>query len=288
MFALISPDSSACPRFTRSARRSWTRSERWRTLLALPLAAACSPAPAPSPASPPAASAPGSPTGAPGKGATAEEGPGQPAPAEVVDEPSAAKAPPAARADTPEGEVRWTFNDVREGALPGGAEATGGTWAVRAAKGGAGKVLVQEARRTDPDFNVLLFSEPVLADVDLSVRLHALSGVIDRGGGPVWRAQDGRNYYIARYNPLEDNFRVYKVVKGRRSQIGSAKVRIDGDAWHTIRVVMRGDHILCELDGKPLLDVRDGTFATAGRVGLWTKADAHTEFDDLVVKEPSK
>ena len=175
-----------------------------------------------------------------------------------------------------------------DGALPGGAEVTGGAWAVRPAEGRTGKVLVQEARRKDPDFNVVLFSEPVLADVDLSVRLHALSGVIDRGGGPVWRAKDGRNYYITRYNPLEDNFRVYKVVEGRRSQLGSAKVRIDGGAWHTIHVVMRGDHIVCELDEKPLLDVRDGTFPEAGRVGLWTKADARTEFDELTVKEAGK
>ncbi len=172
--------------------------------------------------------------------------------------------------------------------MPDGAEAAGGTWATRAAEGGAGKVLVQEAKRKDPDFNVLLFSGPILTDVDLSVRLHALSGVIDRGGGPVWRAQDGRNYYIARYNPLEDNFRVYKVARGRRSQLGTAKVRLDGDAWHTLRVLMRGDHILCELDGKPLLDVHDGTFPQGGRVGLWTKADARTEFDDVAVKEPSK
>ena len=80
-------------------------------------------------------------------------------------------------------------------------------------------------------------------DVDLSVRMRAVAGELDQGGGVVWRAKDKNNYYIARYNPLEDNFRVYKVEAGKRTQFASA--RIPGDKkWHTLRVTMVGDRII--------------------------------------------
>ncbi len=121
--------------------------------------------------------------------------------------------------------------------------------------------------------------------MDLTVRFHAIAGKFDQGGGLVWRAKDGRNYYIARYNPLEDNFRVYTVVDGQRTQLQNADIpRSDG--WHTLRVTMRGDHIQCFYDGKKSLDVHDTTFTKPGHIGLWTKADARTRFDDLTFRRP--
>ena len=119
-------------------------------------------------------------------------------------------------------------------------------------------------------------------DLDLSVRLRAVAGEVDRGGGLVWRARDAKNYYIARYNPLEDNFRVYKVQDGKRTQFQSAKVPGD-EAWHVLRVTMVGTRITCRLDGQSLLEVEDSTFPAAGMIGLWSKADAQSYFDDLTV-----
>jgi hypothetical protein len=87
-------------------------------------------------------------------------------------------------------------------------------------------------------------------------------------------------------NPLEDNFRVYKVVAGKRTQLGTADAKIPSGQWHTIRVVQKGDHIQCYLDGALRLDVKDGTFKDPGKIGLWTKADAQTYFADLEAKEP--
>ena len=119
-------------------------------------------------------------------------------------------------------------------------------------------------------------------DLDLSVRLKAVAGELDRGGGLVWRAKDKDNYYIARYNPLEDNFRVYKVEAGKRTQFQSAKV--PGDTkWHTLRVTMAGTKITCYLDGTKYLEADDSTFPDAGKIGLWSKADAQSYFDDLNV-----
>ncbi|MBP87905.1 MAG: hypothetical protein CMJ64_14475 [Planctomycetaceae bacterium] len=82
-------------------------------------------------------------------------------------------------------------------------------------------------------------------------------------------------------NPLEDNFRVYKVVKGKRTQLDSLDAKAPAGKWHTIHVVQTGNHVQCYLNGKLHLDVKDDTFTGKGKVGLWTKADAVTSFDDF-------
>jgi len=87
-------------------------------------------------------------------------------------------------------------------------------------------------------------------------------------------------------NPLEDNFRVYKVVGGKRSaEFQNAEVKVPAGEWHTLSVKMVGDKIECSLDGKKYLEATDDAFTKAGKVGLWTKADAQTSFDNFTVKE---
>lgn len=173
----------------------------------------------------------------------------------------------------------WTFEADEEGGGAMGFETVEGAWEVGAG-GPRGRVLAQRAASGGSVFNVALVTGSTHRDVDLSVAMRAVEGRIDQGGGLVWRALDGRNYYIARYNPLEDNYRVYKVVDGRRMQLQSADIPHE-KGWHTLRVTMHGQQIRCFYDGKESLSVRDGTFTDAGRIGLWTKADARTEFDDL-------
>lgn len=175
----------------------------------------------------------------------------------------------------------WTFDDDPPGRIAPGFTAAQGRWEVVDLPEG-GRALAQLASSPDTVFNVALAEKTSARDLDLSVRLRAVAGVDDQGGGVVWRALDARNYYIARFNPLEDNFRVYKVVAGRRTQLQSADVK-RSPGWHTLRIRMAGDRATCDLDGKPLLDVRDPTFPDAGMVGLWSKADARTQFDDLTL-----
>jgi hypothetical protein len=114
------------------------------------------------------------------------------------------------------------------------------------------------------------------------VRLKAVAGETDRGGGLVWRAKDKNNYYIARYNPLEPNFRVYKVEDGKRTQLDHAEAPGDTE-WHTLRITMNGREIFGYLDGKNLLEAEDSTFVDVGKIGLWSKSDARSYFDDLTV-----
>jgi hypothetical protein len=176
------------------------------------------------------------------------------------------------------GPSRLDFEKSEPGKLPEGFKQEVGRWEV--VQEDKNRVLAQLASSPDDAFNVCLEQNSRCRNVDLRVRLKAVAGELDRGGGVVWRAKDAKNYYIARYNPLEDNFRVYKVENGKRTQFASAKV--PGDAkWHTLRITMFDDKITCYLDGSKYLEVEDKTFPLHGMVGLWSKSDARTYFDDL-------
>jgi hypothetical protein len=83
---------------------------------------------------------------------------------------------------------------------------------------------------------------------------------------------------------LEDNYRVYKVVDGTRSAPFQKADIKHHDGWTTIRVTMKGDHIECYYDGKKYLDARDSTITGPGKIGLWSKADARSQFDQLTLK----
>ncbi len=199
---------------------------------------------------------------------------------------------PAASAAQPD---QWDFEQAEVGKLPAGfsaaktGEGPGSVWKViedDAAPHGP-KVLAQTSSQ-GPNrlFNLCVAEDTKHTDVDLRLAFKAVQGRVDQGGGPVWRYQDSDNYYIARMNPLEDNFRVYKVVLGRRIQLGSAEVVAPAGRWHTIRIVHQGNRIRGDLNGKLHLEVTDDTFRRAGKIGLWTKADAVTSFDGLTVAEP--
>ena len=116
----------------------------------------------------------------------------------------------------------------------------------------------------------------------------AIRGVEDQGGGPIWRVQDKNNYYIARANPLENNFRIYTVKDGKRRTLDSARVKVPSKQWHTIKIVHKGKKIKGYLNGEKLLEYEDNTFPEVGGVGLWTKADAVTEFDDFSVRSEGR
>jgi len=157
-----------------------------------------------------------------------------------------------------------------------------GQWSVEDMAGAAGgkKVLMQRATRNA--FNVIVAPPGPFTDVDVTVKFKPISGREDASGGIVFRFTDGK-YYVVRANALEDNFRLYYYDRGRH-QLASARVKAPAlGQWHTIRVVAVGDRVQAWLDGKPYLDHRDARFK-AGRVGLWTKADSVTAFDDLTIR----
>jgi len=142
------------------------------------------------------------------------------------------------------------------------------------------KALVQRATRNA--FNVIVAPSGPFTDVDVSMKFKPISGREDASGGIVFRFTEG-TYYVVRANALENNFRLYHYDRGRR-QIASASVKRPAlGQWHSVRVVAVGDRIQAWLNGALLLDHRDARLPT-GRVGLWTKADSITAFDDLTIR----
>ena len=143
------------------------------------------------------------------------------------------------------------------------------------------QVLVQTVE-TQP-WAVAVLEDKKFSDADISVRFRPVSGREDASGGIIFRAKDGQNYLLVRANALENNFRLYTIVNGKRSTIASARVTEPKlGVWHTIRVVAAGPKIQAYLNGAMLLEHQDKTFAD-GWVGLWTKADSVTEFADLEI-----
>ena len=154
-----------------------------------------------------------------------------------------------------------------------------GQW-VRRPSGGR-QVLAQTVE-TQP-WAVAVLEDKKFSDADISVRFRPISGREDASGGIIFRAKDGQNYLLVRANALENNFRLYTIVNGKRSTIASARVNEPKlGVWHTIRVVATGPKVEAYLNGARLLDHEDKTF-TEGWVGLWTKADSVTEFADLEI-----
>ena len=194
------------------------------------------------------------------------------------------------------------FEDARAGALPPGwtqaMTSTGGApqWEVRAdptAPSGPHVLAQVSDDATRGRFPLAVLDRVSVRDGSVSVRCKPVSGKIDQACGVVWRYRDENNYYIARANALENNVVAYKVAGGKRTSLAprgtdpktyGIKHPVASGEWHTLEVQFGGNMFTVSFDGTRLFDVEDATFPEAGRVGLWTKADSVTHFDDFSVE----
>src|SRR6266568_5946831 len=143
-------------------------------------------------------------------------------------------------------------------------------------------VLAQTSRdQTDYRFPLAIVDEGSFRDLKLSVKFKAVDGKVDRAAGLVFRLRDANNYYVVRANALEDNYNLYHVVKGVRREITGSEVKVTSGEWHEIRIEAVGNKITCYFDGQKKIEATDDTFGDPGKIGLWTKADSVTLFDDL-------
>ena len=138
--------------------------------------------------------------------------------------------------------------------------------------------------RTDYRFPLAIADEGAFQDLEVSVDFKAVSGSVDRAAGLAFRLKDPNNYYIVRANALEGNYRLYHVIDGKRQQFAGANVKVPSYEWHNLRVECIGNKITCYYDGEKKIESTDDTFKEAGKVGVWTKADSVTYFDDLRVR----
>jgi hypothetical protein len=177
------------------------------------------------------------------------------------------------------------FDDASPGSAPPGwlATKTGkgqAKWTVEKDDSAPSKpnVLKQSGEATYP---VCLKTGASLKDGFVEVKFKAISGEEDQAGGLIWRAKDADNYYVARANALEDNVTIYHTIAGKRTEKKRANLKVAPGQWHTLRVQVNGSHFVVSLNGKTALEWDDKTFADAGMVGVWTKADSVTLFDDF-------
>ena len=194
------------------------------------------------------------------------------------------------------GRKKWNFDSDGEGKSPSGfifertGEGSDGQWAVKKGESAPSRpnVLAQMSQdKTDYRFPLAVAEGTSYGDVALSVKFQSISGTVDQGAGLVFRLRDKDNYYVVRANALENNFRLYHVINGRRVQFAGANFTVTPHAWHEIRVEARGDELRCYYDGELKITARDSSFKNPGKIGLWTKADSVIYFDDLLVEAVS-
>lgn len=218
--------------------------------------------------------------------------------------PGDAKAPVDAEPDTnaagdakAAGSARtWTFDADAVGKVPAGIRLTeaGGTgtpatWAVVAEPAAPSQPHafgITESKNTKKTYNLALVEGTSYGDVDLQVSVKAGTGVLNQGGGIIWRVKDVDNYYIARWDPIEDNAYLYIVQGGVRTALAKLDLELDTATWHTLRVVAEGSRIELFIDDEPKLTAENAELTEPGMIGLWTKSDAATLFDDLSVAAP--
>ncbi len=177
------------------------------------------------------------------------------------------------------------FDNAAVGAAPNGWTATktgtgNAKWTVEKDDTAPSKpnVLKQSGQATYP---VCIKDDTNLKDGFVEVKFKPISGKEDQAGGVIWRAKDSNNYYIARANALENNVTIYDTVSGRRTERKRTNTKVATNQWHTLRVDFQGNHFTVTFDGKKVIEWDDQTFKDAGKVGVWTKADSVTLFDDF-------
>jgi hypothetical protein len=190
-----------------------------------------------------------------------------------------------------------SFESTQTGAAPEGwtATLTGSgdpKWTIESDETAPSKsnVLKQSGRATYP---LILKNDTSIKDGSVEMRFKAVAGSQDRAAGIVWRAKDANNYYVTRANALEDNVVLYKTVNGTRSALDivgrkggyGVNVAVPSGTWHSLRIDFKASRFSVSFNGKQLFEVEDSTFADAGKVGLWTKADSVTLFDEVTYGE---
>lgn len=180
----------------------------------------------------------------------------------------------------------WTFDGDASGGVPAGAEVFSGSWVVRPEADAPSKpnALCQVG---NAEFPAIALTTSVYGDLTMTIRFKPVSGRVDQAAGIIFRVQDRDNYYILRANALEANVNLYKYAGGRRSGIKDGGSKVAAGQWQELRVEVSGDRLRGFLNDQLVVEASDSTYK-AGRVGLWTKADSMTCFDDVVVTPGTK
>jgi hypothetical protein len=135
----------------------------------------------------------------------------------------------------------------------------------------------------DLRFPLCISGQTVTRDFDATLRFKPISGTRAQVAGLMFRAQSASDYYVVRANALDNSVRLYRMEKGKRSQLASKEAPIESGKWHSLRVIAANERIEVALDGKTLFDVTDRSLPQAGPLGVWSQADSVTRYGSLLV-----
>jgi hypothetical protein len=136
---------------------------------------------------------------------------------------------------------------------------------------------------TDLRFPLCISPQAVTRDFDATLRFKPISGTRAQVAGLIFRAQSANDYYVVRANSLDNSVRLYRVEKGKRSQLASKEAPIEPGKWHSLRVIAANERFEVALDGKTLFDVNDRSLPQSGPLGVWSQADSVTRYGSLLV-----
>jgi hypothetical protein len=121
-------------------------------------------------------------------------------------------------------------------------------------------------------------------DGEISMRFKLVGGALDQCAGILFNLKPNGDYLTVRFNAKEDNLVLWTFDKGKRSFVkkGVKDVPLQMQTWHTMKIAVHGTHLEGFLDGEPLIDY---TLAApvSGKVGVWSKTDSISEFQDYTV-----
>src|SRR5829696_9038808 len=189
---------------------------------------------------------------------------------------------PGDRTARPGQTEEWTFDKDSAGKPPEGSEIFGGTWEVRAEADAPSKPNALAQAAMGEDFPAVRLGTTVYTDLSARVRFKPVSGKDDQAAGIIFRVQDRDNYYIVRANALEDNVIFFRYAGGARSTLKEGSVKVPAGQWHELKVEVEGNRFRGYLNDQLVAEATDDAYPVGG-VGLWTKADSVTDFDDFRV-----
>jgi len=134
------------------------------------------------------------------------------------------------------------------------------------------------------------FPYAVAKDVDdfqngkISMRFKLVAGQLDQCAGILFNLKPNGDYLTVRFNGKEDNVVLWTFVKGKRSFVkkGSENVPLQMNTWHSLEISVNGTSLQASLDGKHLLDYTLPE-PVSGHVGVWSKTDSVSYFDQYTV-----
>lgn len=154
---------------------------------------------------------------------------------------------------------------------------------VQDATAAAGFAIEQMRAPTNADSALAISKAASLRNVDVSLRLKAISGFEDQAGGVALRLVAPDTYYLVQVDVRRDRVLFQRVTGGVSEDIVGVDADIASDAWHTLNVRAMEDEFVITLDGVWMFTAFDKSLSQGGHFALWTNVHGITRFESISI-----